>query len=130
MKVASIAHSILFIFVSFLFLFNSGFAFIDEAMINMLGEENFLEAQEAIVYAENFYGAAISSLFIIEIIVYTSICIVAITFTIKGFKKLMLKARFKSIVLLKEQIITSLNPTLALDNNEQGTYLVLGHLRN
>ena len=130
MKVASIAHSVLFIFMGFFFLFNSGFTLIDTAMINMFGQEAFDEIHEALAASETIYGVTMSSLFIMEVVVYAILCIVAIVASIKGFKKLIAVLRVNSIKVSEGVLHLEERPTNNLITNYQGTYLVLAHLRN
>jgi hypothetical protein len=130
MKVASIAHSILFIVASFFFLFDSGFKIIDYAMINIFGEEIFYVMQESLRSASNFYGIAFSALFVLEFISYYLICIVAIIAVIKGFRKIIERWRIRKLVLLRTEQVEHYSPLIREEISYQGTYLVLAHLRN
>ncbi len=130
MKIASIAHSVLFIVMAFFFLFNSGFAVIDIAMINMVGQEAFNEIHEAFVATETIYGVTLSSLFVMELAVYIILCVVAIVALVKGFKKLICKLRVRNIVVMEDILLEEDHPTTNLINNYQGNYLVFAHLRN
>lgn len=130
MRVASIAHSVLFIVLAFLFLFNSGFAIIDQAMINIVGEMYFYEFQEAIRSAEIFYGVAFSTLFVLEYTNYLILSIVTIIWLVKGFKKLIQKFRIKHLKLLCKNYIFEEEANNVNEVNSQGTYLLLAHLRN
>lgn len=130
MKIASIAHSVLFIVMAFFFLFNSGFTLIDTAMINMVGQEAFDEIHEAFVATKVIYGVTMSSLFVMELAVYIILCIVALVALVKGFKKLICKLRVRNIVVTEDILLKEDHPTTNLINNYQGNYLVFAHLRN
>lgn len=130
MRVASIAHSVLFIISAFFFLFDSGFELIDYAMINIFGDEIFHMMQEALIDAGNFYGIAFSALFVLEFISYVLLCVVAIITVIKGFKKIIEKWRIKGLVVSKTSEVEQCSPFVRKEISYQGTYLVLSHLRN
>ena len=130
MRVASAAHMILFIFVTFVFLFNSGFAFIDRFMIRLIGEFNFNLLSDAITANEGTLTITISALLVIEIITMLSVSIVAIILLIRGFKKFLKKVRVSfSYRFSRVNTLTNV-PNKDVLHNYQTTYLILKHLRN
>ena len=130
MKVASIAHSILFIIMAFFFLFDSGFSLIDEAMINIFGKNNFILIHDALVQASPIYQGTISVLLIMEIVVYATLSFIAIIALIKGIKKAIAKTKFTYNYVLPVQTEAINIPTGEDLRSYQNTYLVLSHLRN
>lgn len=132
MRVASIAHAILFIVLAFFFLFTTDFKAINYAMSNMFGEKNFLIIRNALLDASPFYRSAISTLFIMDIVIEIMACIAAIIVLVKSFRKFS-----KGINLKKVQIIIKntlfkyrLIPNKVLLENNRDKYIVLQHLRN
>jgi len=130
MRVASIAHAVLFIVISFAFLFNSGFALVDRAMINLFGEEDFNLVHESLVANEHLFAGSISGLLIIETITFISISIVAIIGLIKGFKKLLEKFSPGFKFNLDSTETTYVHSFESVLHNHQFRYLILKHLRN
>ena len=102
MRVASVAHSVLFIFCSFLFLFNSGFKLIDTAMINIFGEEIFYIVQDTLIATSKIHNVVISSFLMIEFFNYIMTSLVAVVVIIKGFKKLLEKYRVRLVTYVPQ----------------------------
>ena len=130
MHVATVAHAVMFIVLSFLFLFHSGFALIDQAAINMFGQENFDIVHEALVETSTIYQSTISALLVMEIVVYSISAFVAVVLVIKGIKKLFKKFNFGFKVDLHTLNYDYNVPSIEQDVNSRNRYLILKHLRN
>ena len=130
MKVASIAHAILFIVMAFFFLFDSGFTLVDEAMMNLFGKQNFIIIHDALVEASPIYQNTMSVLLIMEIIVYMMLSFIAILALIKGLKKAitMIKTKYNYVLNVQSEAVEI--PTGEYFHSYQNTYLVLSQLRN
>lgn len=92
-KVASIAHTVLFVLMSFIYLTSSEIPMIQFAMKNILTEPYYIALNEII--SETIFGfhIGVSTLFIVEFITYTIVSIVSVFVAIKTIKGLVKRVR-------------------------------------
>jgi len=98
-------------------------------MINIFGEEIFYIVQDTLIATSKIHNVVISSFLMIEFFNYIMTSLVAVVVIIKGFKKLLEKYRVR-LVTYVPQAKKVINIEKDVHINNEGTYLVLGHLRN
>ena len=130
MPVASIAHAVMFIVIAFLFLFHSDIALVDQAMINLFGEENFYIVHDALVETSHIYRGAISTLLMMELVVYAILCAIAAVVLIKAIKKIFAKFNYGFKANINKLNYVYNVPSIEHDVNSRDRYLLLQHLRN
>ena len=132
MRVASVAHAILFIVLFFFSLFTSGFAMIDQAMINTFGKDLFETVRDTLNETSPVYRSIFGSLFIIDLAIDIMTSIAVIILIIKGFKKFSKVVKLNKAPLIIKNILIKIRllPNKVLINNNRNQYLVLQQLRN
>ena len=132
MRVASIAHAILFICCSVFYFFGSDFKLFAYAAKNMIGENNYAVIHSALKDGVRFVNFSLSGIYVIEVLVFGTIAIVSTILFIKGLKKVAKKIHIKSFILKLKQPIEQGNFFTQIVNciNGRHNYLVLGQLRN
>lgn len=131
MRIASVAYAILFIVLSFFSLFSTGFALVDQAMINIFGENLFNAIREGLMEASPIYRSAFGTLFFVSIIIDVITSITALVLIIKGFRKFSKVVNFTKAPLFIKNAFLKLRllPDVLIDNNSRNQYLVLQQLR-
>lgn len=132
MKVASIAHSVLFIMMSMYFLLTSNNEMIALAMSNIFGKEYYALIHNALVETAEIYQITMITLFAFESFLVALVAFIAVLAFIKASKYILRKIRSNLIIKNVDNYIpqfafSSLSRPI---NNKQGTYLVLSHFRN
>ena len=132
MRVASVAHAILFIVLFFFSLFTSGFPMIDQAMINTFGKDLFETVRDTLNETSPVYRSIFGSLFIIDLAIDIMTSIAVIILIIKGFKKFSKVVKLNKAPLIIKNILIKIRllPNKVLINNNRNQYLVLQQLRN
>ncbi len=132
MRVASVAHAILFIVLAFFSLFTTDLKLVSQAMINVMSEEKYVIIRNALMSASHFYRGAFSVLFIIDVAIEVMACIAAIILIVKGYKKFFKKIDLQKVRIYIKNIVQEfrLLPNKVLINNNRNQYLVLQQLRN
>ena len=132
MRVASIAHAILFIVCSVFYLFGSEFKLFVFAAQNMIGKNNYAIIHSALKEGVTFVNFSLSSIYVIEVIVFGTIAIVSTVLFIKGLQKAAKRIKIKSFILKLEQPVDNGNffNQIVQTINGRHNYLVLGQLRN
>ena len=131
MKVASIAHSVLFIFMSLYFLLTSENPTIAFAMTNIFGEFYYNVIHSTVIETAHIYTVTMAVLFAFEMLLYVTIAFMSVLAVVKLIQKIFKNNDLIGFVLpnyfsLEQKI--SYNPEMGV--NKQGTYLVLSQLRN
>ena len=96
-RVISIAHDILFIFLSIAFFFATNNSYIANVAIKVVGNSYYEMIHGALTDSSIFIIQGFSTLFIIEFAIMFIIAMVTIVAFIKGFKKMAKKIRVKSL---------------------------------
>ena len=132
MRVASVAHSIMFIVLAFFMLFTTNFALINQAMINIFGENIFNIVREALIDGSHLYRGTFSVLFFIDVVIDVIACITAIVVSVKAYKKFFKNLDIKKVRVYIDNFIKSIRllPNKVLIENNRNQYLVLQQLRN
>lgn len=131
MKVASIAHSVLFIFMGVYFLFTSENYWINFAMNNLVGEYYYNVFHDAFIEAAQVYTITMITLFVTEFIICSITALLAMRLLIKGIRYLLSKGRNnKSFIKVFFNIGQNNEANHASLSNKQNTYLVFSQLRN
>ena len=131
MKVASIAHSVLFILMSLYYLFTSNAEIIRFALTNIVGEHYYGLIHSTFVETAGYYQVTIFALFFLESSMVLLTAFIAFMGIIKGMKYLLKRIQSKFVIRSNNYVPTSIyNPAMGNHTNKQGTYLVLAQLRN
>ena len=132
-KVASIAHSVLFIIVSAIYLFTTDVAFIKLAMVNMMGETNY-EIVRDVFSAPAFYvHAGVSTILMLDMAIFVFIPLLSIIAIVKEVKEQFKELKLQKADLstfFKSLIILVFNPFKDFKHTQNETYLILGRLLN
>ena len=131
MKVASVAHAILFIVMSFYYLLTSNFELIQFAMRNIFGETYYGILHNALLETAGYYQVTMFALFFVETITICFTAFLSFMLILKQMKYLMNKIQSRPILHTNSHLIPdyAYNPGMGI-NNKQDSYLVLAHLRN
>ena len=93
-KIISAAHAILFIVLMVFYFFTTNNVLVAQAATNMFGENNYKIVHEAFVESSMYSRIGFSSLFVIEIVINSTIAIVSVIATIKAFKLIVKEYKF------------------------------------
>lgn len=131
-RVASVAHAILFIILSLVYLFASKNSYISFGLTNIVGEKAYHVIHEMLVDNVKFFNSGISALLITEIVTYTIVSVFAVVAAIKGIKKLVkcIKINQKGLVINNFATETGLYPCRDNIDTFSKTYLIFGKLLN
>ena len=131
-KVASIAHSILFIFLSFVFTLATDIHIFVVAATNILGEEYYNAIHEALVMAIPSTCGSLSALLVIELVLYIFLPIFAAIIVAKQIKEQLMKIKMRkpNYEFGYLNIQNGFNPIEDQRYSQNKTYLVLGRLLN
>ena len=132
MKVASIAHAILFIMLSMYYLFTSNAEIIKYALTNVFGEYYYSLIHVTLLETAMYYQSTIFALFFVESATILLTAFFSFMYLIKGMKYLLKKIQSKLVIKSNGQFVPTYiyNPAMGKYTNKQGTYLVLAQLRN
>ena len=130
-SIATIAHAILFIGLSFDFLFATDLRFIQEAMINICGKDFYYNIHEAMVEPAKFIGLSVGTFAIVEISILVVLPFVSIVIFIKKIREEFKKLRVNNPVIDTDSGFFSkkINPVKISLKNENKQYLVLSQFR-
>lgn len=132
MKVASIAHSILFIFMAMFYLLTSNNEMITFAMKNIFGEHYYSLLHNTFTEVATGYTITMFALFIVEFIAFFVVGLVSLLGLIKAFKYILKSVRvWHNAKINTGYLNQDYNLETGFNNfNKQNTYLVLSQLRN
>ena len=131
-RVASVAHAILFIALSLVYLFASKNSYISFALTNIVGEKAYHVIHEMLVDNVKFFNSGISALLITEIVTFAIVSIFGVVAAIKGIKKLVKFIKLENKTLVIENFFTEIGLYPCRDNIDtfSKTYLIFGKLLN
>ena len=132
-KVASIAHSILFIVMTFVYLLVWDFTPIKEMWTSWMGEEMYDIVSGALKDPMPFFNAGISSFMVFEVFIFLVLPILSIVAFVDKFKeqikKIVINLRYRD--QLNDPVINmGINPDNGFIDTYNETYLVFGKLLN
>ena len=132
MKVASIAYSVLFTVSFAYYLFGSDIKFFAIAARNMVGADYYELIHEVLNGGVLIANLSLSSIIIINAVIYLIVGIVSVALFIKGLKKLVSKAKFnKKFVFDFVDHPMDLSPVEGVQiQNFSNIYLLLCQFRN
>ena len=131
MKVASIAHSILFIFMSLFYLLTTNFEPIVFAMRNIFGEYYYSLLHNTLLEVSTGYTITMFALFVVEFLAFFIVAAISVHAFLKAIKFLLKKARIHYHKINTGFVKQDYNLETGSNNlNKQNTYLVLSQLRN
>ena len=126
-RIASIAHDILFIVLSFAFFFSTKNAYISSIVIKVVGQSLYNTIHSAILDSQHYVNLGFSVLFIIEGTVLLIATAAAIIIFVKSLKDIVKSVKIKTIndidtSLFKEE--GNYNPNKIVNKNNQNRYLL------
>ena len=119
-RVVSIAHDILFILLSFAFFFATNNAYIVNIVLRIVDKDIYNTIHSALVNSSFFIKVGFSSLFIIEVVIYSIMALAAVIIFIKSLKEEAKKIRIKTLNDIK--LLTS-----ALQKEEKQNVSIIPH---
>ena len=131
-RVASIAHSILFIFLSFVFVLSTDIPVFVIASTNIFGEEYYSAIHEALVMTISTTKGSLSAFLVIELVIYIFLPIFAAIIVAKQIKEQLMKIKMRkpNYEFGYLNIQNGFNPIEDQRYSQNKTYLVLGRLLN
>ena len=132
-RIASIAHDILFIVLSFAFFFATKNAFISSIVIKVVGQEIYNSLHNAMLDSQQYVKLGFSVLFIVEgtvLIIATAAAIIIFVKSLKNIVKSMKIKTINDIDLSSFKEGTSFTPNKTAYKNNQNTYLLKCSLLN
>ena len=89
LRVASIAHSVVYVIVGALLLFSLDNSFIREYLIKIVGEANYYLLNESLESKLQINSVSISSMLVVQESIYSAFAILVILFFVKFVRKLI-----------------------------------------
>ena len=129
-KVASIAHAVLFIFVSFVISVCSDWEPLVNIYTNWMGEEYYLSLKEALEDSELYLNSGLSTITLLEVIIFIFVPLLSIFTIVEEIRERLKQARVKRNFSLCKPIITNLYPIKDFKHTENKIFLTFGHLLN
>lgn len=132
-KVATISHAILFIFLSFVYLFTTNFDPIVNMWINSMGEDAYINLHEALISSVIYTHSGLSALLVLELCFYVIVPLLSVVAIIDEMRKESKTIRVGNgfnIDKLLPEINLGINPNKDYTYTLNKTYLRLNRLLN
>ena len=131
-KVASIAHAILFIVQSAIFIFTTDISFIRVAMINLIGEKSYILVNNILSIPSFITIGGISAVVMVDLSILVFLPLLSIILFVDEIRREFKKVRYKvSIKYIIEYVIVLVGvPLKSFSPAKDNTYLELLQLRN